>query len=179
MQATIGQGSETQIFGTDLLSSLYFEQDGFSLCKDAYNLQFKFCEGESLQDCYDNKNYLDELDWFEFDEETFEMKIGSDLGTERRRSLTVASIGPQQAFVTISIVYPGDVYKDEITLPISLVCASDDDVCNGVASLDGTVKKPESLDYTKPVCSRQVDGEIKGNREDDMWFAQYQYYRLT
>ena len=179
MEATIGQGTETQIFGTDSLSSLYFEQDGFSLCKDAYNLEFKFCEGDSLQDCYDNNNYVDELDWFEFDEETFEMKIGSDLGTERRRSLTVASIGPQHAFVTITIVYPDDVYKDEITLPISLVCASDDDACNGLSSLDGTVKKPESLDYTKPVCSRQVDGEIIGTREDDMWFAQYQYYRMT
>ena len=107
------------------------------------------------------------------------MKIGSDLGTERRRSLTVASIGPQQAFVTITIVYPGDVNKDEITLPISLVCASDDDACNDSESPDGEVKKPESLDFTKPVCSRQVDGEIKANREDDMWFAQYQYYRLT
>ena len=48
MEATIGQGPQTQVFGTDSMSSFYFEEDGFSLCKDAYNLEFKFCEGDSL-----------------------------------------------------------------------------------------------------------------------------------
>ena len=63
MVAVIGDGPVSQTFRSDLFSTFYKEQDGYSQCKDVYTLEFQFCEGESILDCTE----VADLGWFDFD----------------------------------------------------------------------------------------------------------------
>ena len=106
MSAVIGGGPTTQVFKSDMFSSFYYNQDGFSFCKDAYTLEFSPV-----------------IEWFGFDEDTHVMTVDSALSST---SITA----DEERFVAITIKFTGDIIKAEVVQRIALVCDSSDTACS-------------------------------------------------
>lgn len=185
MIAQIGYGPVTQTFKSDYFSTYYQQQDGYSFCKDSYILTtkfFTFCDTDS--GC-SNGAHITETDvyWLKVDEDTNLITIDSDPDYCQpwcQELEDPLSVEPIEAFVNITIEYPTEQEREYAIFSIQLVCSdlATSATCTGVQPPDD-VKDPPTLDYTIPVCSQNIEGHVQTNPENDMWYVEHRFYRLT